>query len=193
MACGRTGCGTAWTALLAGANTARFHNHVMVEPLAIDHDDAEARVGNVHVRTIRPTESPCTNRQQCGRRHDAAGTALVAETDGTDRDEITLGQVRRQEVPYRLGADRNPIPGSAGGPTARPRVTRATAGRRSACSVRRVAGASSGYGLSPGSSARRMQNSLPSGSAMTTHDTASVCPTSTLRAPSASARVTSSA
>jgi len=69
--------------LLPGANTTRFHHHVMVEAVAIDRDDAKTRVGNVHVRTIRPTESPCTNRRQWGRRQCAKwDTGLVAGANG---------------------------------------------------------------------------------------------------------------
>jgi len=41
---------------MAGANTTCFHHHVVVEAVAIDHDGAKTRIGNIHARTIRPTE-----------------------------------------------------------------------------------------------------------------------------------------
>ena len=37
---------------------ARFHHHIVVETVAVDHDGAKTRIGNVHARTIRQFQLP---------------------------------------------------------------------------------------------------------------------------------------
>jgi len=80
-------------AFLPGTDTTRLHHHVMVEAVAVDDDDAETRIDNVHDRTLRPPESPCTKRGQWRSRRAAKTDAgLVAGTASRWLENHTLTQ-----------------------------------------------------------------------------------------------------